>query len=191
MTSVVSKLLLHTCCAPCTIYVHGWLNEQKIAASGFFYNPNIRPQEEYERRLLTMEHYATTVGMKVIFTPSSFLPLEKGENVESAVPCLPAGRGGETRGGGPEPGDCETCYRLRLRKTAVFASENGFSHFSTTLLISPYQDHELLKKLGGIIALETGVDFFYYDWRPGFRAGQAEARALQLYRQKYCGCGKK
>lgn len=135
-----------------------------IETDGLFYNPNIRPQEEYERRWLTMEDYSTKVGLKVI-TPSSFLPLEKAA-----------------------PGDCENCYRLRLKKTADFAKEHDFTDFSTTLLISPYQNHELLKNLGAIIALETGVNFFYHDWRPEFRAGQNMAQEMKLYRQKYCGC---
>ncbi|MFH1826553.1 MAG: epoxyqueuosine reductase QueH [bacterium] len=159
---VLSKILLHTCCGPCTTYVNQWLSENSFEVTGFFYNPNIRPQQEYARRRSTMESYAGQVGLKVLFEQN---------DVET------------------EPGLCELCYVGRLRKTAERARELGFECFSTTLLISPYQKHELLKNLGEKIAVETGVKFFYHDFRPGFRAGQQAAREMKLYRQKYCGCG--
>lgn len=158
----MSKILLHTCCGPCTTYVNQWLASHDFEVRGFFYNPNIRPKEEYERRLLTMEHYATAVGLKVIYEPNDLQT---------------------------ELGDCANCYSLRLKKTAQFAKDNGWDCFSTTLLVSPYQDHELLKKVGEQISLEVGVEFFYHDFREGFREGQRMAREMKLYRQKYCGCG--
>ena len=157
------KILLHSCCGPCTTYVNQWLAAHDFEVRGYFYNPNIRPQEEYERRLLTMEHYATVVGLKVIYEQNDLQT---------------------------EMGACEQCYAVRLRKTAQFAKENGFDCFSTTLLISPYQDHTLLKKIAEQVSLELGVRFFYHDFREGFRESQRLARELKLYRQKYCGCGK-
>ena len=80
------------------------------------------------------------------------------------------------------------CYKVRLEQTAKFAKENGYDAFTTTLLISPYQKHEVLKQVGQEIAEEYGLTFLYRDFRPGFRAGQNEARELGLYMQKYCGC---
>lgn len=158
----MSKLLLHACCGPCTAYVNQWLAENSFEVKGFFYNPNIRPREEYKQRLLTMEEYAAAVGLKVIYEPN---------DLETA------------------PGQCRDCYRARLKKTAQKARELGFDRFSTTLLISPYQKHDLLKQMGEEIGLATGVAFYYHDFRPGFRQGQAMAKAMGLYRQKYCGCG--
>ena len=165
----MSKILLHTCCGPCATYVNQWLAARDFEVRGFFYNPNIRPKEEYERRLLTMEHYATAVGLKVIYEPNDLQT---------------------------ELGDCANCYSVRLKMTAQFAKDNGFDYFSTTLLISPYQDHELLRKVGERVSLacrqagsEFGVEFFYHDWREGFRESQQMAREMKLYRQKYCGCG--
>ena len=76
----------------------------------------------------------------------------------------------------------------RLEKTAKYAKENGFDAFSTTLLISPYQDHGLLKKTGDMLSKKYGIEFLYKDFRPGFRYGQNKARELGLYMQKYCGC---
>lgn len=156
------KILLHTCCGPCTIYVHQKLVSGGFEVNGFFYNPNIQPQAEYERRLLTLEHYAASVGLKVLCE----------ENDQET-----------------EPGACENCYRVRLNKTAQMARDLGYDNFSTTLLISPYQKHDLLKKIGLELGQEHGIEFYYEDFRVGFRPGQQLARGMKLYRQKYCGCG--
>lgn len=158
----MSKILLHTCCAPCTTYVNKWLIENNFEVKGFFYNPNIFPQEEYERRLLTMEHYATVIGMKVIYEPVKSKTL---------------------------PGECEQCYVERLTKTAEKAKELGFDCFSTTLLISPYQKHELISDVGRGVGDKVGIEFFYQDFRNGYRASRQMAKEMKLYMQKYCGCG--
>jgi predicted adenine nucleotide alpha hydrolase (AANH) superfamily ATPase len=142
--------------------VKEWLSSNSFEVKGLFFNPNIRPQQEYEKRLLTMEHYATIIGLKVIYDS------------------------GEVK---PEPGDCDNCYRLRLKKTAQLAKELGFDSFTTTLLISPYQKHDLLKKIGVEIGMQFGVEFFYRDFRVGYRESRQMAREKKLYSQKYCGCG--
>ena len=83
---------------------------------------------------------------------------------------------------------CAYCYESRLSAAAKYAAENGFPCYSTTLLISPYQNHELIRELGETIGREHGVEFVYMDLRPQFRAGQDAAREMELYMQKYCGC---
>jgi hypothetical protein len=83
---------------------------------------------------------------------------------------------------------CVSCWSLRLQKTADQAKKNGFKAFSTTLLVSPYQNHELLKQLGDQIGRKTGIDFYYEDFRSGFKQAQIEAKSKGIYRQKYCGC---
>jgi hypothetical protein len=134
-----------------------------------------------------MEHYATVVGLKVIYES------------EPANERLDRARRG-LRGSDLETetfslrfpidlGDCENCYRVRLKMTAEKAKELEFDRFSTTLLISPYQDHELLKRIGQELSNEVGIRFHYEDFRPGFRRGQQLAKEMNLYRQKYCGCG--
>ena len=127
-----------------------------------FYNPNIRPQAEYERRLLMMEYYATGAGLKVIYDPN---------DAETA------------------PGGCENCYRVRLKRAAKFAKQLGFDCFSTTLLVSPYQNNDLLKQVGEEVGSEFGVGFFYQDFRAGYQESRRMAKEMNLYRQKYCGCG--
>lgn len=157
----MTKLLLHTCCAPCTTYVYTWLVKNRIESEGLFYNPNVRPESEYSKRLATMQDYSAAVGLKVIYEPS-----------DSII----------------EPEKCEDCYRIRLEKTANCASLKEYNYFSTTLLISPYQKHALLKKVGEEVAEKYGVTFFYHDFRDGYFESRRLAQALGLYRQKYCGC---
>jgi hypothetical protein len=89
---------------------------------------------------------------------------------------------------GHEETRCPDCYRMRLRKTAEVASEKGFPTFTTTLLISPYQKHELICDIAKNLAREYRIEFYYQDFRVGFRESQCLARELELYRQKYCGC---
>ena len=163
------KLLMHMCCAPCSVYPLGVLQEQGAETEGFFYNPNIHPAEEHQRRMENVRILSELKNLKVHY--SDAFRQELWENFE-----------------GPEAARCEMCYGMRLDKAAAFAAEKGFEAFTTSLLVSPYQKHELIKKLGEKYAARHGVDFLYMDFRPGFRRGQQEAKELGLYRQKYCGC---
>jgi predicted adenine nucleotide alpha hydrolase (AANH) superfamily ATPase len=86
------------------------------------------------------------------------------------------------------PERCLKCYQLRLEKAAQEAARNDFNLFSTTLLVSPYQQHEDLKLIGQRVGEKVGIEFYYQDWRPYFRQGQNLARELNIYRQKFCGC---
>ncbi|MBU4457363.1 MAG: epoxyqueuosine reductase QueH, partial [Candidatus Omnitrophica bacterium] len=86
------------------------------------------------------------------------------------------------------PERCSLCWELRLLQTADYAKENSFDGFTTTLLISPYQNHEIVKDISERIAKEKGIDFYYEDFRKGFRESQDKAKELDVYRQKYCGC---
>lgn len=162
-------ILLHTCCAPCLIYPLELLRSEGFKVTGFYYNPNIHPISEYnerERGIILLNP-----GIEVIYP--EYLPEEffQAVNLNEATPAR-----------------CAICWRQRLAKTAAVAKEKGFKYFSTTLLVSPYQDHELLKKIGSDIAKEAGVEFYYNDFRPGFRKARDEARAKGIYIQKYCGC---
>jgi len=158
----MSKILLHNCCAPCTTFVYKWLKENDLEVKGLFYNPNIAPPAEYEKRLSAMELYASNAGMDVIY-----------KRDDSQI----------------TPGDCENCYRIRLRKTAELAKDGCYAYFSTTLLISPYQKHDLLKEIGEEVSSEIGIDFYYQDFRVGYQESRQMAKEMNLYRQKYCGCG--
>ena len=161
--------LLHMCCAPCSVACIRQLREEGVEPVGLWYNPNIHPFLEYKARRDTLRQYAQDIGLDL--REHDFYGLRQFTAAVAADP--------ERR--------CGYCYTCRLEETAKYAAEHGFSHFSTTLLISPYQDRALICTTGEKIGAKYGVEFVPYDFRPRFREGQEEARALGLYMQKYCG----
>ncbi|NLC69250.1 MAG: epoxyqueuosine reductase QueH [Clostridiaceae bacterium] len=163
------KLLLHMCCAPCTVYPARVLKEEGIEFEGLFHNPNIHPFEEFTRRRENLEILAGINGLTVNYIDDFDQAGWEGFRGE-----------GEER--------CRMCYSRRLEKAAQFASQEGFGAFTTTLLVSPYQKHDVIREIGENMAKKYGVGFYYRDFRPGFRKGQQLAREMGLYRQKYCGC---
>ncbi len=165
------KLLLHTCCAPCSVYCIKTLRKEGIKPTVYWFNPNIHPYIEYKTRRDTLKEYTKSIGVQAIFEENYGLR----EFCKNVVDDL-------------ENRCVKYCYRVRLEQTAKYAKENGYDTFSTTLLISPYQNHEALKQIGEEMAQKYGLTFLYRDFRPGFREGQNEARELGLYMQKYCGC---
>ncbi|MDR1306076.1 MAG: epoxyqueuosine reductase QueH [Treponema sp.] len=189
---VLMKLLLHTCCAPCSVACIAALREEGIEPVLFWYNPNIHPSREYASRRDTLVRYAGDLGLDLVMEDEYGLRPFIAGLCRGMCGLSPARSSGPARKpGGPElfgkegGNRCAYCYRIRLAGTAALARERGFDAFSTTLLISPYQNHELLAQT----AREAGGSLFLYrDFRPRFRQGQAEARRLGLYMQKYCGC---
>ena len=165
------KLLLHTCCAPCSVYCTESLRKENIEPTVYWYNPNIHPYQEYKLRRDCLKEYAKSINVEAIFEEDYGLR-EFCKNVVNDLQnrCI------------------NYCYKIRLEQTAKYAKENGYNSFSTTLLVSPYQNHEVLKQVGEELAEKYGIKFIYRDFRIGFREGQAKARELELYMQKYCGC---
>ena len=165
------KLLLHICCAPCLIYPLECLMEKGFEVTGFFYSPNIHPSAEYDKRRQAVEDFSKAVDLEVIYpeyNPEEFFrPISSNE----------AG-----------PGRCSICWELRMAKTVQAAKEKDFDYFSTTLLVSPYQDQGLLRGIGEHFEEEENVNFYYEDFRPGFKKAHYEAKEKGIYRQKYCGC---
>ena len=165
------KLLLHTCCAPCSVYCIETLRKEGIEPTVYWFNPNIHPYMEYKQRRDCLKEYTRNIEIEAIFE----------ENYGLKDFCKNVVQDLENR--------CQKyCYPVRLEQTAKYAKENGYDSFSTTLLISPYQNHEMLIKVGEEMAKKYGLKFLYRDFRVGFREGQEKARELGLYRQKYCGC---
>lgn len=162
---------MHTCCAPCSIYCIESLQEEGIEPTVYWYNPNIHPYQEYKLRRDTLQEYAKQIQVNAIFEEEYGLQ----EFCKKVIQDL------ENR--------CQNyCYQVRLEQTAKYAKQNGYDAITTTLLVSPYQKHELLKQQGEEIAKKYGLTFLYRDFRVGFRQGQEKAKELGLYRQKYCGC---
>ncbi|MDR1211195.1 MAG: epoxyqueuosine reductase QueH [Spirochaetaceae bacterium] len=176
------KLLLHSCCAPCTVQCAAALLEENITPDLFWYNPNIHPYIEYCSRRDTLRQYAREAGLGLV--PED----EYGLRVFLEGLYNPPARENGPSAADSSPARCAFCYRLRLEKTAARAASEGYDAFSSTLLISPYQNHELIKATAETLAARYGTAFLYRDFRPRFRAGQQEARARGFYMQKYCGC---
>ena len=176
---IVPTLLLHSCCAPCSSYVLEYLSRY-FSIVLFYYNPNISPQEEYEkrvaevRRLLQEMPLAGPVTLTLgDYEPERFFDLAKGHEAE------------------PEGGDrCTLCYRLRLTEAAQAAKDLACDYFTTTLSISPYKNAEKLNTIGAELAKEYGVPYLFSDFkkRNGYKRSIELSREYNLYRQNYCGC---
>jgi epoxyqueuosine reductase len=164
------KILLHICCANCVIYPHERMGETGIEAVGYFFNPNIHPYQEYQKRLETLRQYSEKVGLEVVYRDEYLL-----EEFLKNVSHRPEER-------------CQYCYMVRLEATAREAKKHHFDAFSTTLLYSIYQKHLLIKETGERVAREVDIPFYYEDFRPGWKRGVEVSKAMGLYRQQYCGC---
>lgn len=167
----MKRVLLHICCGPCAIYPFEKLTKAGHEVEGYFYNPNIQPQSEYSKRKEAVEEFSNKFGLKVHF----------GEYQEQVyLDCVSSAKDKASR--------CPKCFRLRLEYTLDFAVNNKFDFFTTTLLVSPYQDQQAIKEIGNQISQGSGSEFLFFDFRPGFKKGHARAKELNLYCQKYCGC---
>jgi predicted adenine nucleotide alpha hydrolase (AANH) superfamily ATPase len=164
------KMLLHICCAPCTLHPYYRLKEEGIDIVGFFYNPNIHPYQEYRKRLETVKDFSVRVGLDVEYRDSYDL---------DHFLLRTAGKG---------PYRCEQCYRIRLEAAGAAAKERGITVFTTSLLYSRFQQHDLIAAIGKETASELGIEFYYEDFRNGWKEGIIESKAMGLYRQQYCGC---
>ena len=165
------KLLMHTCCAPCSVYCIDSLRKEEIEPTVYWYNPNIHPYMEYKMRRDTLKEYTKSIDVKATFQEDYGLDnFCKNVIGDLGNRCM------------------NYCYPVRLEQTAKYAKENGYDTFTTTLLVSPYQNHEGICEVAERIAKIYDLKFLYRDFRVGFREGQAKARELGLYMQKYCGC---
>lgn len=164
-------MLLHACCGPCSMYPQSVLQDEGTKYDMFWFNPNIHPEFEWNRRLENLQMAADHYGVKLIREGRCLVDywLSKEYLKEYGSRCA-------------------MCYDLRMDNTARYAAEHGYDSFTTTLLVSPYQQHEAIVKTCEKKAELYGIEFRYYDFREGFRKGQNMARDIGLYRQKYCGC---
>ena len=165
------KLLMHTCCAPCSVYCIDELRKEKIEPTLFWYNPNIHPYKEYEQRRDCLKEYSKSININCIF-----------EDVYGLDDfCLNVANKLESR-------CADYCYPIRMKKTFEYAKQNGFDTVTTTLLYSIYQKQKKKKKICENLSKEYGIDFLYRDFRYGFWEGHNKAKEIGLYMQKYCGC---
>ena len=175
----VPRLLLHSCCAPCSSYVLEYLSRY-FEITVFYYNPNIYPPEEFGKRV---EEQKRLIAQLPAEHPISFLdgPYEPERFYEMARGLEQVPEGGAR---------CFKCYRLRLTETAEMARAGKYDYFTTTLSISPLKNAEKLNEIGGQLAKDYGVDYLYSDFkkRNGYKRSTELSREYGLYRQDYCGC---
>ena len=164
------KILIHLCCGPCTIYPLGVLREMDHEVTGFFFNPNIHPYLEYRRRAETLATYADEKGLPVIWADDYTM---------EAFFRIIAGR---------EDDRCRHCYTLRLEATAQAAKERGLDGFTTTLLYSKFQKHDIIQEIGENSGRKFDTPFLYMDFREGWTEGVRLSKERGMYRQPYCGC---
>jgi predicted adenine nucleotide alpha hydrolase (AANH) superfamily ATPase len=166
----LKKLLVHLCCAHCAAYTVEHWRRQGYDVRGVWYNPNIHPYSEHQQRLESMKSLAAKLELPLTVIAGYDMP-EYFRRV--------AGR---------EADRCRHCFELRLARTAAATRDLGCDAFTTTLLISPHQKHELIREVGEQIAAASGVPFLYADLRKRYSDSRHITKPLELYRQQYCGC---
>ncbi len=164
------RILLHVCCGPCTIYPLQLLRQEGHEVSGYFQNPNIHPFREFKKRLGGVTELSRLTGLEVDY--------ERGYGLREFLRAVVF----------HEEGRCALCYRMRLEATARMAKKLGVEAFSSTLLYSRYQNHELLRQFGEQLGAQYEIPFYYRDFREGWQEGIEQSLAMELYRQSYCGC---
>lgn len=175
----IPNLLLHVCCAPCSSYVLEYLSKF-FNITLFFYNSNISPKEEFDKRVIELERFIQKFPLENPVTieigayqPEEFYSMARGLEQE------------------PEGGKrCYYCYEQRLERTAEKCSREGYDYFTTTLSISPYKNVKWLNEIGERLAKQYGVNYLVSDFKKknGYKRSIELSREYHLYRQDYCGC---
>lgn len=172
------KLLLHSCCGPCSSYVIDYLKKY-FDITILYYNPNIYPESEYQKRLFEQKKLVECLNDKDIkvveigYNPTEFYEVVKGHEADKE---------GKER--------CHICYRLRLEKSANYAKEHNYDYFTTTLSVSPYKNSDVLNAIGKDLEDKYNVKYLYADFKKndGYKKSIELSKKYDLYRQNYCGC---
>ena len=173
------KLLLHSCCAPCSSYVLEYLSNY-FYITIYYYNPNISPKEEFDKRIEEQKRLINELPVKnkINFIKGNY----ENDKYEELIKGLEQEKEGGSR--------CHLCYKLRLEETAKLAKEKGFEYFTTTLSISPYKNSKVLNEIGERLCEQYGIKYLYADFKKkeGYKRSIELSRIYNLYRQDYCGC---
>ena len=164
------RVLMHLCCGPGAIYPVKVLRKEGAEVMGFYYKNNSHPYTECLKRQEALEKYAAQIDLRVIY--------QEGYDLEGFIQNVVH----------READRCRHCYHDRLRTTALLAKRGKFDYFSSTLLYSKFQKHELVRSIGESVAKSVGVPFLYQNFREGWKEGVETSKELQMYRQQYCGC---
>lgn len=174
----MKKMLLHSCCGPCsTAVIERLVDEFEIVV--YYYNPNIYPHEEYLHRLQEQKRFLEEKY-------SGKIKLIEGEWDCEKFRILALGYENDKEGGSR----CKICFKMRLEGVAKFASENNFDIFATTLSVSPYKNHELLNEIGNDLSKRYNIDYYNANFKKqdGYKRSVILSKEYNLYRQNYCGC---
>jgi hypothetical protein len=166
----MKKVLVHVCCAHCAAYTVEHWRREGYEVGGFWYNPNIHPFMEHQSRLESMKSLAGKINLPLIIAPEYDI-IEYFRRVTNH-----------------ESERCPCCFEIRLTKTAETARAQGYDAFTTTLLISPQQKHEIIAEVGKKVGEAIGVAFLYADLRKRYSDSRHITKPMELYRQQYCGC---
>lgn len=170
------KLLLHSCCGPCSSACIERLKPY-FDITIYYYNPNIEPKEEYEKRKEEQKRLLKEIG-NIDFLDCDW-EHEEFENIAKGLENLPEGGF-----------RCHKCYNLRLEKTAIEALKKGFEYFGTTLTVSPYKNSQVINSIGSEISKTYNIKYLFSDFKKknGYKRSIELSREYNLYRQDYCGC---
>jgi epoxyqueuosine reductase len=163
------SLLVHCCCVHCSAYSLKYWRQQGFQVTAFWYNPNIHPYAEHQLRLEAIKTFLNNTGIPLVMSPCYDIDRYFKSTRES-----------ESR--------CESCYQMRLEAAATCAQDNGYDGFTSSLLISPQQQHDRLTRIGIEVADRHKVRFYYADLRKRYSDSRALTKSQTLYRQEYCGC---
>lgn len=164
------KILLHICCAPCSIYPIKELSKKFDTIEGYFYRHNIHPYKECLRRENEVKKYTKSLSISMIY--------EKEYKLETFIKNTIF----------KKTERCFYCYTDRIMSSAIKAKKGNFDCFSTTLLYSKFQKHQLIRSIAKSVSNKIDIPFYYDDFRVGWNQGIYESKNLKMYRQSYCGC---
>lgn len=172
------KMLLHSCCGPCSTSVIDRLKEE-YDLTIFYYNPNIYPREEYQKRLAEQQKYVSLIGLDIVVVDGTYI-----DNADFESHCV--GLENEKEGGAR----CSVCFAYRLDKTAQYAKQNGYDIFATTLTVSPHKNAKVINDIGLKIAQKYNIEYLVADFKKqdGYLKSIRLSQKYSLYRQNYCGC---
>lgn len=172
------KMLLHSCCGPCSTAVIDRLKDE-FDLTIFYYNPNIYPQQEYEKRLHEQQKYVQAAGLDVVVVDGKY-----DDNAAFEACCK--GLENEKEGGAR----CNMCFAFRLEKTAQYALSHNFDIFATTLTVSPHKNAKVINEIGTNLSSKFGIEYLVADFKKqdGYLKSIRLSKAYSLYRQNYCGC---
>lgn len=177
--NLLPRLLMHSCCAPCSSYCLSYLAKY-FSITILYYNPNISPEEEYYKRVSEQQRLIKELPVK---NPVSFV---EGKYEPSKFFQMAEGMEDMPEGGGR----CFKCYEMRLRVAAEYALLHGFDYFTTTLSVSPHKNAQKLNETGVMLGKEYGVKYLVSDFKKkgGYQKSIQYSKEYNLYRQDYCGC---